>query len=58
MEPKITVEGDVMTIVVNLATKGRPSASGKTTVIGTTSGNKAVETPRGTVYVGLNVYKK
>lgn len=50
----IEVKGDVMTITVNLKAPGTPSASGKTDVIATTSGNQAVD---GTsVKIGLNVY--
>lgn len=58
--PKITVspDGKKLTIEVDLTAKGELSASKKSLVISSTRGNMPVETPAGTVYVGLNVYKK
>lgn len=58
MEPKITIKGTKMTIEVDLSATGKPSMSGKTLVISSTHGNKAIETDGGTVYVGVNVYRK
>ena len=34
-----------------------PSRSGKTLIVGTTSGNQKIETPAGTVIVGVNAYR-
>jgi hypothetical protein len=52
---EIKIEGNTMTITVDLSKTFGPSKSGKTTVIASTEGNQAV-TPG--VFVGLNVYKK
>ncbi len=51
------VKGTKLIITVDLASKGTPSASGKTTVIGSTRGNVKVTGPNGDVHLGLNVYK-
>lgn len=58
MDPKITVNGTVMTIEVDLAEKGEPSKSGKTDVISSTRGNRTIKTETGDVVVGLNVYRR
>jgi hypothetical protein len=50
---KVNVEGDKMTIEVDLSVKAEPSGSGKTLIIATTQGNKRI----GDVHVGLNIYK-
>lgn len=47
---------DVLTITVNLKAPGKPSASGKSSVIATTSGNIAVLDTE--FKIGLSVYKK
>lgn len=57
-QPKISVDGDRMTIEVDLSEKGSLSASEKTLVISSTHGNQVVETDSGPVSVGLNVYRK
>jgi hypothetical protein len=54
---KMTVEGNKLTIEVDLSEEHGPSSSGKTTIIATTSGNAPVEGKEG-VQVGLNVFKK
>lgn len=51
------VKGTKLVITVDLGVKGSPSASGKTTVIGSTRGNARITGPNGDVFVGLNVYK-
>lgn len=54
------VEGDYLMTRTNLRGEQEPSASGKSRVIGSTQGNRAVDTGVGTVgevKVGLNVYK-
>jgi hypothetical protein len=60
----ITVsEQGKLVIEVDLTEQGTRSASGKTTVIGSTRGNARVETghsiarDKGDVFVGLNVYR-
>ncbi len=51
------VEGNTLTITVDLAKRYGPSASGKTTKIASTGGNHAVGHSSGAV-IGLNVYTK
>jgi len=55
---EISVKGKVMTITVDLSKDQGASASGKTTIIGTTGGNTRIAANgAGEVFVGLNVYK-
>jgi len=53
---ELKVEGDILTIRVDLTKEFGPSSSGKTVVIATTEGN--VSLPGKEIKVGLNVYKK
>ena len=46
-----------LNIRVDLSETHGKSKSGKTVVIASTQGNMKLETPNGTVYLGLNVYK-
>jgi len=55
---KMSVDGDILTIQVDLSKDFGPSASGKTILIGSTLGNKAVSRKHPDVRVGVNVYKK
>jgi hypothetical protein len=48
-----SVEGNKLTMVVDLSKDFGPSASGKTIIIASSEGNKDV----GDVKVGLNIYK-
>ena len=50
------VNGDILTITVDLSKEFGPSASGKTIIIASTEGNVAV--PEREAKVGLNVYRK
>lgn len=50
------VSGDTLTITVDLSKEQGRSASGKTMIIATTSGNKPIEDTGATI--GLNIYKK
>jgi hypothetical protein len=52
----IKVEGDILTIKVDLSKEFGPSASGKTIIIASTEGNVAV--PDRDEKIGLNVYRK
>lgn len=52
---EMKVEGDKLTIEVDLSKNFGPSASGKTIQIASTLGNKQVKEG---VFMGLNVYKK
>jgi len=53
---EMKVEGNILTIQVDLTKEFGPSSSGKTIVIASTEGNIAI--PGREVKVGLNVYKK
>jgi Fe-S cluster assembly ATPase SufC len=53
----IKVDGDKMVITINLAENLGLSKSGKSTLIATTEGNAKVQTNKGEVAVGLNVYQ-
>lgn len=53
---EMNVEGDILTIRVDLSKEFGPSASGKTTIIASTEGNVAV--PNRDEKIGLNVYKR
>ena len=52
----MTVKGKILTVTVDLSKEQGRSASGKTIIIGTTSGNKPV--PDSDAIIGLNVYRK
>lgn len=49
-----SIEGDVLTIVIDLSAKTEPSGSGKTLIVASTQGNKRVN---GDVFLGLNAYR-
>ncbi len=53
---EMTVEGNVLTITVDLSKEFGPSASGKTIIVASTEGNIAV--PGREEKIGLNVYRK
>jgi len=54
---EFSISSGILTITVDLKKKGRPSASGKTTVVASTLGN--VELPcKGSIKMGINIYKK
>jgi len=54
------VKGNILTLEIDLSQTHGPSASGKTTIIGTTQGNQVLaKTPDGkNVTVGVNAYFK
>ena len=52
----IKVEGNILTIKVDLSKEFGPSSSGKTIIIASTEGNAAV--PDREEKIGLNVYRK
>ena len=52
----LKVEGNVLTIKVDLTKEFGPSASGKTTIIASTEGNVSI--PDRDEKIGLNVYRK
>ena len=55
---KMSLDGNILTIKVDLTKDFGPSASGKTIMIGSTLGNKQVSRKFPNVRVGVNVYKK
>lgn len=54
---EMSVDGNILTIKVDLSKEFGPSASGKTIIIATTEGNVTVEGHENTK-IGLNVYHK
>lgn len=53
---EMSVEGDILTIKVDLSKEFGPSSSGKTIIISSTEGNQTI--PGREEKVGLNVYRK
>ena len=53
---ELILEGDILTIRVDLRQTFGPSSSGKTTIIASTEGNVPVGPDRGEK-IGLNVYR-
>jgi hypothetical protein len=53
---QMTVDGNILTIKVDLSKEFGPSSSGKTVIIASTEGNVTV--PEREERVGLNVYRK
>ena len=53
---EMKIEGDILTITVDLSKEFGPSSSGKTTIIASTEG--IVGVPSRDDKIGLNVYKK
>lgn len=56
MNYKATVNGNTLTITVDLSKRLGPSKSGKSEVIATTSGNKSMLVDGKEIKLGLNVY--
>ena len=55
----VTVDGDTLTITVDLTQDQGLSSSGKTNIVATTSGNMTVDgTGDNPVVIGLNVYRR
>lgn len=54
---EMSVEGNILTIKVDLSKDFGPSSSGKTIIIATSEGNQPVP-GKETIKIGLNVYKK
>ncbi len=52
------IENNKLIIEVDLTQDHGPSTTGKTNVIATTAGSRAIPTEFGTVLVGVNVNKK
>ena len=54
---EMKVEGNILTIQVDLTKEFGPSSSGKTIIIASTEGNVAIDGHE-VAKIGLNVYKK
>jgi ABC-type molybdate transport system ATPase subunit len=54
---EMKLEGDILTIKVDVTKEFGPSASGKTIIIATTEGNISIP-EKDDVKIGLNVYRK
>ncbi len=54
---EMKVDGDILTIKVDLTKEFGPSASGKTIIIASTEGNISIP-DKEDVKIGLNIYKK
>ena len=53
---EMTMDGDLLTITVDLSKEFGPSSSGKTIIIASTEGNVTI--PEREEKIGLNVYRK
>lgn len=53
----MAVEGNILTIKVDLSKDFGPSSSGKTTIIASTEGNISIP-GREEIKIGLNIYKR
>ncbi len=54
---EMSLEGNILTIKVDLSKEFGPSSSGKTTIIASTEGNVAIPGHE-EAKIGLNVYRK
>ena len=54
---EMKVDGDILTIKVDLTKEFGPSASGKTIIIASTEGNISIP-DKDEIKIGLNIYKK
>jgi hypothetical protein len=54
---KIETKENQIIITIDTSKNLGPSRSGKTIMVGTTSGNQKVTTPSGDIMVGVNAYK-
>ena len=54
---EMKVDGNILTIKVDLSKEFGPSSSGKTIIIASTEGNVAIDGHEATK-IGLNVYRK
>lgn len=54
---EMVVEGNTLTIKVDLSKDFGPSSSGKTTIIASTEGNISIP-GREDIKIGLNIYKR
>ncbi len=55
---EMKVDGDKLTITVDLSKEFGPSSSGKTIIVSSTEGNQTIEYKEGQYKIGLNIYRK
>ena len=53
---EVKVEGNILTLKVDLSRSGKTSASGKSRTIATSAGNQTIPDSKGAKF-GLNVYR-
>ena len=51
-------ENGILTIKIDTKVDFGLSSTGKSTIIASSSGNKQIELPNGTAFLGLNLYRK
>ena len=54
---EMILEGDILTIKVDLAKDFGPSSSGKSIIIASSEGNQSIQ-GKEEIKIGLNIYKK
>lgn len=54
---EMLLEGDILTITVDLAKDFGPSLSGKSIIIASSEGNQSIQ-GKEEIKIGLNIYKK
>jgi len=54
---EMTIEGDILTIKVDLSQRFGKSSSGKSTIVASTEGNQAIPGSE-EIKIGLNIYTK
>jgi len=56
---QMKVDGDTLTLTIDLSKEFGPSSSGKTIIVASTEGNQTIEGYKDESYkIGLNVYRK
>ena len=55
---KTTIKGDKLTIEIDLKKRHGKSSSGKSEIVGTTSGNVKLDAPYENISIGINCYEK
>lgn len=54
---EMSLDGDMLTVKIDISKEFGPSSTGKTTIIATTEGNHSIPGNE-TIKIGINVYKK
>jgi len=55
---EMQVDGDKLTITVDLSKEFGPSSSGKTIIVASSEGNQTIEYKNGEYKLGLNIFRK